>query len=170
MESMWAFFDEIPEYFWGAIFTGVAAIIYGRMSQTQRSLLARVKRRWMFGKPWEGQDKEVGLRDMLTFASTRIFVIRLGNLTSVTPIYEASMNYMIEAEHVWDWHFFMETPVIQPVRTWLKVFFCQDDKGRLIEPPVLNEDNSTTQVGVVRWEHFSKDTDVRQLFRSLDAA
>ena len=167
MDSLITFLKVVPDFIWGAIFSLGGVIIYGRMSQKQRSIMVRLKRLMVSGKPWEGQDKDVGLRDMLTFASTRIFVIRLGNLTSVTPIYEASMNYMIEAEHVWDWHFFMETPVRQHVRPWLKVFFCQNEDGRLIEPPIVNEDNSTTQVGVVRWEHFFKDTDVRRLFKDL---
>jgi hypothetical protein len=116
------------------------------------------------------------MEDMVDFAKTRILLVRLGELSiqcehsrGIDEEYDQAMRTMIEEDHIWDWHFFLEKQRRQAVY-FLNDFFEDDDVGNLVRPYRVNDANSTTQLGYLDHGRFRNDEQAKKLFREMGLA
>ena len=96
---------------------------------------------------WINTSVRDGLRNIIRFSESRIFIIRLGNLHMNHQTYSERVQEIIEVDHIWDWHFFVENEISgQSKNEWMKDFYKLNKEAKV---PSVWDDISTTELGII---------------------
>ena len=162
MESLWSevsawvntggFFESL---FYLTIY-GVPFLVWHRLPQAGRDRVSSMIGRLQGHKAARSLDSiDEGINMAVNATQSRVFVVRIGTWKTTDAQYCREVKRLIEADHIWDWHFFLDKPGADPVG-WLDDFFETGEHG-LKRPLVLDEKNATTQVSLCKKAKFFKN-------------
>lgn len=115
---------------------------------------------------WIETDVSKGMKNIISYSESRIFIVRIGNLHMNNKIYSERINHMIEADHIWDWHFFLKNELAsQNTNGWIGDFYHLNSKG---EATTIVEDNSTTELGLIKRSRFRENTGIKEIFTEYE--
>jgi hypothetical protein len=100
------------------------------------------------------------MEEIIEYSKSRVFIIRIGDLYINDTSYKERMKYVVEIDHIWDWHIFTKKSNGSQSEKWLDDFYnrTEDDYS-------ADEDNSTTNLLCIDRSQFVTNEVVSSLFK-----
>lgn len=151
--------DELVAGIVGSAIMFFLNVIYIRLPHGIRGKLIHLRRKILLRKVWKKVDRTQGIQEIVAFTQSRTFLIRIGKMNIADNIYRTQMNMLIEAEHIWDWHIFLDVRDVQQGLDWMTDFYAfnNETQPNALAFSGIDEDNATTQVGLIDRQVFAAD-------------